>query len=288
MLRVLSTYLFVGHKLTAGVLAEVERAGIPAVELFCARPHFDYGSVEALRELKEWFAEHELKVHSMHSPTSRDQSERRESTAPISIAEPERVRRLDAVDEVKRALEVAEQIPFRYLVQHLGGREAMDERRRDAAFNSLEHLAVFAKYRGVTIALENTPGELATPANLRHFIEDTRLHDLRLCFDTGHAHMEEGVERSYETMRELVVTTHLHDNHGDKDEHLLPYEGTIDWEATLKGFGHAPAAENKLPIVLELKDSAVGGVQEHNTAAVLNQVNGAFDKLERALTAKAS
>ena len=288
MLRVLSTYLFTGQKLTAGILAEIERAGIPAVELFCARPHFEYRSAEVVRELKEWFAEHALKVHSVHSPTSRDQSEQRESTAPIAIAEPERVRRLDAVDEVKRALEVAEQIPFRYLVQHLGGREPMDERRRDAAFNSLEHLVSFAKQRGVTIALENTPGELATPANLRHFIEDTRLHDLRLCFDTGHAHMEEGVERSYETMRDLVVTTHLHDNHGEKDEHLLPFAGSIDWDATLKGFAHAPAADNKLPIVLELKDSAVGGVHEHNIAAVLNQVREAFEKLERAVTTKAN
>jgi sugar phosphate isomerase/epimerase len=288
MQRVLSTYLFVGQKLTAGIFAEVERAGIPAVEIFCARQHFDYRSVEEVRELKEWFAEHGLKVHSLHSPTSRDFSEKRESTAPIAIAEPERVRRLDAVDEVKRALEVAEQIPFRYLVQHLGGREEMDERRRDAAFSSLEHLVSFAKQRGVTIALENTPGDLATPANLRHFIEDTRLHDLRLCFDTGHAHMEEGVERSYETMRDLVVTTHLHDNHGEKDEHLLPFEGSIDWDATLKGFGHAPAAENKLPIVLELKDTAVGGVHEHNIAAVLDQVKSAFDKLEQAATAKAN
>ncbi|MCL4523314.1 MAG: sugar phosphate isomerase/epimerase [Acidobacteria bacterium] len=288
MQRVLSTYLFVGQKLTAGILAEVEKAGIPAVEIFCARQHFDYRSAEVVRELKEWFAEHALTVHALHSPTSRDQSERRESTAPISIAEPERVRRLEAVDEIKRVLEVAEQIPFRFLVQHLGGREEMDERRRDAAFNSLEHLAVFAKHRGVTIALENTPGELATPGNLRHFIADTRLHDLRLCFDTGHAHMEEGVERSYETMRDLVVTAHLHDNHGEKDEHLLPFEGTIDWDAMLKGFAHAPAAENNLPFVLELKDAALGGVHEHNTSAVLQQVKGAFDKLERTVSAKAN
>jgi sugar phosphate isomerase/epimerase len=282
MQKVLSTYLFVGQKLTAGILADIERAGILAVEIFCSRPHFDYRSVELVRELKDWLTEHALKVHSMHSPTSRDHSERRESTAPISIAEPERVRRLDAVDEVKRVLEIAEQFPFRYLVQHLGGREEMDERRKDAAFSSLEHLVVFAKHRGVTIALENTPGDLATPANLRHFIEDTRLHDLRLCFDAGHAHMEEGVERSYETMRDLVVTTHVHDNHGEKDEHLLPFEGTIDWDAALKGFSHAPAADNQLPLVLELKDAAVGGVHEHNTVAVLDKAKAAFEKLENA------
>ncbi len=287
MQRAISTYLFSGLKLTPGILADIEKAGIPAVEIFCARLHFDYRAAEVVRELKEWFAEHELKVHSLHAPMNRDLSEKRESMTPISIAEPERVRRLDAVDEVKRALEVAEHVPVRYLVQHLDGRMPMDERRKDAAFNSLEHLLAFAKQRGVTIALENTPGELATPANLRHFIEDTRLHDLRLCFDTGHAHMEDGVERSYETMRELVVTTHVHDNHGEKDEHLPPFEGSIDWDATLKKFGNAPAADNRLPIVLELKDVAMGGVHEHNVAAVLGKVNEAFEDLEQALTEKA-
>ena len=138
------------------------------------------------------------------------------------------------MDEIKRALDVAENLPFPYLVQHMGGsREPADERHFDAAFNSLEHLHIFAKQRGVTIALENTPGELATPAHLRQFITNTRLTDLRLCFDIGHAHMGDGIEASFETMRELVVTAHIHDNHGVKDEHLAPFDGTIDWKAAL-------------------------------------------------------
>lgn len=249
MQRVLSTYLFVNRKLTPALFAEVARAGIPAVELFCARTHFDYRAPQDVRELADWFSQHGLAVHSVHAPTERDLSPGRESGVPISICDLERLRRLDAVEEIKRALDLVELIPFRFLVQHVGtSRESTDPRKWDAAFNSLEHLIVFAKQRGVTIALENTPGELATPANLRHFIEETRLHDLRLCFDTGHAHMQDGVERSFETMRELVVTTHVHDNRGEKDEHLLPYEGTIDWNAALK------ALAGNLPIVLELKE----------------------------------
>ena len=45
-------------------------------------------------------------------------------------------------------------------------------------------------------------------------------------------------------MRERIVTTHVHDNHGEKDEHLLPFEGSIDWDATLKILASAP---NELP-----------------------------------------
>ncbi len=281
MLRVISTYLYVNQKLSPSLFSEFEAAGVDAVEIFCDRAHFDYRVAESVRELELWFGDHRLKLHSMHSPTSRDFTQRRESHTPISISDPERVRRLDAVDEIKRALEVAERIPFKYLVQHLGSsREEANPRRYDAAFNSLEHLVMFAKQRGVTIALENTPGELAAPQALRSFITNTRLTDLRLCFDTGHAHMEEGVERSFEVMRDLVVTTHLHDNHGEKDEHLPPFAGSIDWPGTMKALSHAPAAPQGLPMVLELKDSGARAIP-------LDEMKVVFRKFEETAAAKA-
>jgi sugar phosphate isomerase/epimerase len=255
MRRVLSTYLFVQHPLTAALLEELERAGVPAVEIFCLRNHFDYRAPDVVRKTADWFAHHGMKLHSLHAPTSREFRAGREGAAPISISDLERVRRLDAVDEVKRTLDVAESLPFRYLVLHMGaGREAADPRRYDAAFSSLEHLTVFAKQRGVTIAVENTPGELATPSNLRHFIQDTRLAELRMCFDAGHAHMEDGVVPGFEAMREWVVTAHIHDNSGEKDEHLLPFEGTIDWKKAAEVMRDAPAALDGLPLVLELRE----------------------------------
>lgn len=267
--------MFVGQKLSLSLLSEIERASIPAVEIFCARSHFDYRSPTAVQELANWFGNHSVKLHALHAPTSRDLAPMRESTTPISISDPERVRRLDAVDEVKRALEVAEKIPCRYLVQHLGAsREGMEPRRLDAAFNSLEHLAMFAKQRGVTIAVENTPGELAAPSNLRNFITDTRLTDLRICLDTGHAHMEGGVGESIEILRNLLVTVHAHDNHGERDEHLFPFEGTIDWEAAMEALYRARGAADGLPIVLELKEQSAG-------SSPLEQVHAVFDKLEQ-------
>jgi sugar phosphate isomerase/epimerase len=274
MQRVLSTYLLVRHKLTPGLLGEIARASIPEIELFASRSHLDYHSAQDLRELAGALEEHHLKLHSVHSPTERDSHTARESGSPISISDPERTRRLDAVDEIKRAIDLVEEIPFRILVQHVcSSRQRMEERHWDAAFNSLEHLMLFAKQRGVTIALENTPGGEASPEALRKFIAETRLHDLRLCFDTGHAHMEEGVPKSFELMRELVITTHVHDNHGEKDEHLLPYQGSIDWEAALK------VLPDRLPLVLELRGQpAPHGQSEPPVSEVLAAVRGVLEK----------
>lgn len=280
MQRVLSTYLFVNRKLTPALLSEIARAGFRAVEVFCSRIHFGYRLPQEVGELASALAGNDLTLHSLHGPTDRDLSPGRESGLPISLSDPERVRRLDAVDEIKRALDVAEHIPFSFLVQHMGSsREPWDPRRRDAAFTSLEHLMVFAKQRGVTIALENTPGELGAPENLKSFVEETRLHDLRFCFDTGHAHMGEGIERSFEAMREHVVTTHVHDNHGGTDEHLFPYDGTIEWTAALQALSRGPGGQ-ELPIVLEIKEKDAQVRPLERAAAVL-------EKFEQALAAEA-
>ena len=291
MPRTLSTYLFVKRKLNSQLITEIARYGIQAVELFCARGHFDYRSQDAVRELNGTLRDLDLALRSVHAPTERELSPTRESSAPLSICDLERTRRLEAVDEIKRVLDMAEDMPFRYLVQHFGSsRDDADPRRFDAAFNSLEHLHIFAKQRGVTIALENTPGELGTPANLRQFIVDTRLTDLRLCFDIGHAHLEGGVLPNLEIMRDLVVTAHIHDNHGDKDEHLPPYQGDIDWQAALAALGASPnahvpgpapvVARNGIPLVLELKEQPAYADPAPASVA-LEVVRGTFEKIER-------
>jgi sugar phosphate isomerase/epimerase len=271
MQRILSTYRYVNQHLASTLLAEIARAGFSGVEIFCSAFHFNYGNPQTVRELANALSESGLKLHSLHAPTDRNSAHGPGSGLAVSISEPERIRRQDAVDEVKRALDVAETIPFRYLVQHLGSsRQAAEQRNLDAAFGSLEQLVVFAKHRGVTIALENTPSEIGAPACLTQFVRETHLSDLRFCFDIGHAHIEGGVEPGFQTMHERVVTTHIHDNHGEKDEHLLPYEGTIDWDLALKGFANAP---EPLPLVLELKETGAGSPS-------LDQARTVFDKLE--------
>ncbi len=281
MQRVLSTYLFVNRKLTAALVGEVARAEVSAIELFCSRGHFDYRSADDARELASWLSGNNLKLHSIHSPTMRDSYPKRDSSMPLSISDPERMRRQEAVDEIKRALDLVEHVPFRYCVQHVARpRDIPDQRRWDAAFSSLELLSLFGRQRGVTLALENTPGEMASPANLKHFLEQTRLTNVKLCFDTGHAHLESGVAAGLEAIRDLVVTTHIHDNRGERDDHVLPYEGTIDWNGALA------ALPTDVPFVFELKEpaAAAGSADLQAFAGTLQGMRSVFDKFEQALT----
>jgi sugar phosphate isomerase/epimerase len=284
MQKVLSTYLFVSHKLTPELLAQISENGFSALEVFCSRAHFDYGSKQEIQALASALEANRMTLSSLHAPTSRDLSATRESGTPLSICEVERVRRIEAMDELKRAIDVSEELPFSRMVLHMGGtRETADPRKRDAAFSSLEHLVLHAHHAGVTLAMENTTSEMGDPAYLRSFVDETRLTGLRFNFDIGHAHLadgpaEERLEKSFAPLRELTASVHLHDNHAEKDEHLPPYDGTIDWNAAIALLKTAPRED--LPFVVELKEKF--GADAPSPAEQLAAARAAFDKFENA------
>ena len=280
MQRILSTYLFVSKKLTRELLAQIRGVGFQAVEIFGTRSHFDYATREEVRAIGQALADNQLQLSSLHAPTSRDISVNREGGAPLSVTEVERVRRIEAMDELKRVIDVAEDLPFPRLILHMGGtRETADPRKRDAAFSTLEHLILHARHAGVTICIENTTSEMGEPAYLRSFIDETRLTGLRVNFDVGHAHLTEGPEserlaRNLEPLRELVVSAHIHDNHGEKDEHLPPYDGTIDWPAVLRVL--RSGTSSALPLTLELKEKT-----GPDAPSLLDQLSTAAKSLDR-------
>jgi len=280
MLRILSTYLFVSKRLTPELLSQIQGAKFQAVEIFASRGHFDYANKAEIRTVAHALGDHRLELSSVHAPTSRDLSLNREGGTPLSITEVERVRRVEAMDELKRVIDIAEELPFPRLVLHMGGgRETADARKRDAALSTLEHLTLHAHHAGVTICLENTPSEMGEPAYLRSFVEESRLAGVRFNFDLGHAHLTAGpeserIKNNFEPLRELVVSAHIHDNRGEKDEHLPPYEGTIDWPAALKVLHTASLPD--LPLVLELKEKT--GLDAPSLA---EQLSAAARSLER-------
>jgi sugar phosphate isomerase/epimerase len=284
MQRLLSTYLFVSRKLTPELLEQIAGAGFQGVEIFCSRSHFEYSMKSEIRVMADALEAHHLQLASLHAPTSRDHSAMRESGIPLSVCEVERVRRVEAMDELKRAIDVADDLPYARLVLHMGGsREIADPRKRDAAFSTLEHLILHAHHAGVTICVENTTSEMGDPSYLRAFVDETRLTGLRFNFDIGHAHLaelpeEERLEKSFSPLRDLVSSVHLHDNRGDKDEHLPPYEGTIDWPAAVKILQSAPQAS--LPIVLELKEKT--GAEAPTVAEQLATARKSLDRFELA------
>jgi len=282
MQRILSTYLFISKKLTRELLAQIHGAGFGGVEIFATRSHFDYATRAEVRDVAQALADNHLRLTSLHAPTSRDLSVNREGGSPLSVTEVERVRRIEAMDELRRVIDVAEDLAYSRLILHMGGsRETADPRKRDAAFSSLEHLVLHAKHTGVTICIENTTSEMGDPTYLRSFVDETRLTGLRFNFDVGHAHLADGPEeeriaKGFEPLKDLIASLHIHDNHGEKDEHLPPYQGSVDWPATLKLLRSAPTTN--LPLTLELKEKT--GPDASSLSDQLSAGAKSLDRLE--------
>jgi sugar phosphate isomerase/epimerase len=247
MLRAMSTYIFIDRRLHPGLLDECLRGGAQAIEIFGARGHFDYTDKAHIREIGNWFRANGVQFHSMHSPMYMSNDFARAVEPPLNIVDADKRRRIEAMDEIKRALEVAESAPFRFLVQHVGlGNEDFDPRKFEAALSSIEHLRAFARPLGVSLLVENIPNELSTPEKLMELIKTLHYDDLGVCFDTGHAHMMSSVHQAFGVVADRIRSTHVHDNKRDRDAHLWPGEGNVDWNLTMQQLGSAPQAPSLL------------------------------------------
>jgi sugar phosphate isomerase/epimerase len=250
MRKAISTFVFVKSRLHPGMLDRLVKTGAEAIEIFATRGHFDYTDRQQVREIANWFKHSGVPLNSLHAPVFADSDWGRAGAPAINLVDKDKGRRVSSMDEIKRALEVAESIPLGFLIQHLGAAgEEFDEEKFEYALSSIEHLHAFARPLGVKVLLENIPNEIATPQKLLEVIASLHLEDLGVCFDFGHAHVMSNVEEAFHTLKKYIRSTHIHDNHQEKDTHLFPGEGNIDWKQAMTLLREAPHVP---PILLEI------------------------------------
>ena len=231
-----STHLYHHQRLTRDHILEIAAHGFDAVEVFATRTHVDYHNPSVVADLQQWLAEAGLELHSVHAPVSDRYSGGRTGEF-MSIASADPKARAQAMAEVERALQIARRIPMKLLVVHLGWprtHTGFGGSNRDAARRSVEELCQLAQPLGVRIAVEVIPNDLSRAGSLVHFAEeDLESAEVGICLDFGHAHMDGDLIDAIEVVSGHLAAIHVHDNGGRADDHLLPFEGTIDWPAAL-------------------------------------------------------
>jgi sugar phosphate isomerase/epimerase len=274
-----STHLYHDRRLEQDHLAQVAGYGFEAIELFATRSHFDYRDDAAVARLQEWLSATGLALHGVHAPITERFDAGDVWSANYSNAVTDETKRQEAVQEAIAALQIARQIPFDVLVVHLGtpaSKRNPGDNNRGAAVRSLQEICRAAEPLGVQVAAEVIPNPLSDAGTLVSMLErDVEFKHAGICFDFGHAHLLGDVADAVETAAEHVITTHVHDNHGRDDEHLVPFFGSIDWDAALItmlkiGYGGT--------YLMELANT--GG----NAAAVLEEARRARQRFERTLT----
>ena len=259
----ISTHVFLARRLSPALLESLAAAGASAIEVFAARHHFDYTDRRAVRELANWFRSSNV-VPTMHMPLYANTEWSRHIEPSLNLISESKAACIEAQDEVKRALEAAEEVPFRSCVLHIGQKEdTWDTRTIDASLTAIEHLKAFATPLGVQLVLENLPNRVSTPAHLVEIAKIGHFDSVGFCLDVGHAHLEEPQAETrhapgksalalafeaFAPMGARLTELHLHDNRGGqsgngKDHHLWPGQGTLDWtelSALVAGLPHEP------------------------------------------------
>lgn len=271
----ISTHLFLQQRLTPALLDTLQSAGAQGIEVFAARHHFDYTDRAAVREIANWFRSNNVTA-SLHMPlfsADEEQQWSRHTSATLNLIDSNKSERIATMDEVKRALEAAEQVPFRACVIHLGQKDdKWSTRTLDDSLTAIEHLKAFAGPLGVKLLLENLSNDVAQPAHLVEIVHVGHFSGVGFCLDTGHAHIAspsdewlsknaerlrdelrgnarvDGLAEAFEVFGNNLHELHLHDNGGTRDEHCWPGDapqGGIDWKVVRRGIDSlkdAPAA----------------------------------------------
>ena len=236
----ISTQVFLSQRLHTATLDALRKGGAQAIELWAARWHLDYTDRAQMREIAGWFRANEV-VATLHAPLTADTLYSRHGSTPLNLVHPDRSRRIEAMDEVKRALEMAEHFPIRSCVVHLGDREDhWSERVLEFSLVAVEHLKAFAGPLGMQLLLENLRHEIATPEHLLEVLRVGHFTSCGICLDTGHAHLSEaGLPKTVEVLRARIAELHVSDNDGKSDSHLWPAcegerpgwaaAGSLDW-----------------------------------------------------------
>ena len=123
------------------------------------------------------------------------------------------------VELVKNRLDMAARLGSDVIIMHIPTGPPCDPLRK-----SLDEIQSFARERGVRIALENGDFEA-----IRNVLSEYDRDYLGLCYDSGHGNMDGKGLDQLASLKDRLLSVHLHDNDGSGDQHNLPFSGTVDW-----------------------------------------------------------
>lgn len=103
----------------------------------------------------------------------------------------------------------------------------------------------YAKSINVRVCFENTK----IKGYVDYIIENIIDENVGLCFDSGHYHAHFKDDLDFKKFKDRIFAIHLHDNNGEFDEHLIPFDGNLDFQKVLNNL---KKCNYNGPIILEL------------------------------------
>jgi sugar phosphate isomerase/epimerase len=229
------------------VMDAVRESGFESIEVCSFSRHLDYHNRDDVRDAGKRLRRLGLRAVSFHAPFSE----------PIDITALDSAQRGAAVRELILACDAAAAMEVENLVLHPGperqGRPDEAEfvvRMRHAA-ESLNLVAGHCRELGIHLVLENMlPHLLFGHINdMLYLLGSIRDCNVGTCLDTGHAFLAGELDTVIHKLSGHLHLVHVNDNLGDRDAHLPPGEGAIQWSRVL---GDLKVCQFNGTLILEL------------------------------------
>lgn len=185
-------------------------------------------------------------VDSIHAPLGSE----------IDIAHPEDRIRTFSVDLMKQAVYACCEMNCHVLMLHLCNRFPENElgERIVAVRESLRELVPYAAQKGIKLAIENLVADTTFVLFERMLSEFKDAH-VGVCYDTSHAYLADNMYSLLESYGDRIIAVHISDNKGQLDDHMLPFEGKIDWTEFMYVFSKI-AFSGTFLLEVEMRESA--------------------------------
>lgn len=213
-------------------LPVVRDGGFTMIEI-CSFPlHLDYHNPDHVRRAADLMERLGIEANSFHAPFA--------GTIDISALDP--AIRSASVREVFTACNAASRLGARYVVLHPGpekeGKAKPEEwyLRMVAATTSLNEVARHCRDLNIVLLLENMLPHLmfGHPSDMLYLLGAIRETNVGTCLDTGHAFLSGDLRTVVHKLSGHLRMLHANDNLGDRDTHLPPGDGAIDWTSLVR------------------------------------------------------
>jgi sugar phosphate isomerase/epimerase len=206
-------------------------------------------SASEMLQIRKWSDELKLRVKGVHA------SDGNELKDYLSFDE---YNRIAGVELIKNRIDLALILEAGSIVLHfpqchepsgiMVDKDEFREKYYGQAFKSFDELEPYTRIRNIRICVENLSD--STDYMFETLYKRYDPSYMGLCFDTGHSNFscKDDTLKYARKYKERLFMMHIHDNHGEKDDHLIPYEGNFNWE----GFAKTVACSAfDLPLVIE-------------------------------------
>jgi len=208
-------------------LPMVKEAGFSHVSLGARIEHSNYLTTAGQKIIRGMVESHGLAVCSIHTPFGKD----------IDISSPQRDVAYHTVEMYKKCSEAAQYLSARVVIFHPTAylRSDQIDSRKKTIVRNVEKLLDCIGKTSIRLAVENDSCE---PANdvLTYSLDEITDGRYGFCYDSSHDNLVEQPLALLEKYGYRLLTTHISDNRGEKDDHMLPFEGSYDWDGFCKIF----------------------------------------------------